>query len=407
MDKAEPRRTADNSRGRRRVSLLVKTVVVLGLLWAAFELLGLRVVQVSRSVPLVQAEIAPSQYPNVGTPPRNVILFVADGLGFAHLSAARAALHGINGQAVWDRFPVTGWQRTHPAIGFLTDSAAAASALATGEPIGYGAIGVDADGRPLKTLFERASELGYRTGVVTDSYVWDATPAAFVTHSPARENENAESALRQLGDSSLDFLVGELEDVGEKTVPEWAESIELLSNRFEVLGPESEAEMLRALATGASPVAAVFEEDQITDLDSSPNLPDLVTAVLAPMASGDQPFLLLVESEEPDSASHSSDFARLLRGMQAIETTLEILLDFATTDGETLLVFTSDHETGGLALSIAGRHNWELEAIWPTRDHTGVAVPVLAFGPGAEAFGGIRANWETGKLLRGMLPDVK
>ena len=378
-----------------------------GLVWAVFQLLGLQVVRVSQlgaplnqaTVDLQQEEGTPFSYEAPSETPRNVILFIADGLGFAHLSAARAALHGINGPAIWDRFTATGWQRTHPESGFLTDSAGAATALATGHPTYPGAIAVDIEGEPLETLFERAAELGYRTGVVTDSYVWDATPAAFVSHSPVRSNANAEPMLRQLGESSLEILVGELEDLGEGDVPEWQASVELLGRRFEVLGPEPSAEMLRTLETSRSPTAAIFEEDQIGGLDSQPALPDLVTATLRRLASRDQPFLLLVESEEPDSASHAGDLDRLLQGMQAIEVAVEILLDFAAANGETLLVFTSDHESGGLALSIAGGRNSELRSIWATTGHTGSVVPVLAIGPGSAAFGGIHANWEIGRLL--------
>lgn len=353
-------------------------------------------------MPLRQAAAPPPQHEAIlplAETPRNLVVFIADGLGFAHLSAARAALHGINGPAVWDRFSATGWQHTHPTSGFLTESAAAATALATGEPTSPGAIGVDAEGQPLETLFERATGLGYRTGVVTDSYVWDATPASFVTHNPRRTDANAESALRQLGGSSLEILAGELEDVGQGAVPDWETSVELLSHRFEILGPEFSPVMLEAFQTSLSPSAAIFEEDQLSDLDSKPSLPVLASAALRRLSTTDRPFLLLIESEEPDSASHKADLDRLLRGMQAIEATLEILLDFAAENGETLLVFTSDHETGGLALTASGR-NSELRPIWSTTGHTGSPVPVFAIGPGSEAFAGIHTNWEIGRLLR-------
>ena len=89
--------------------------------------------------------------------------------------------------------------------------------------------------------------------------------------------------------------------------------------------------------------------------------------------------------------------------MQAIEAAMEILLDFAAEDGETLVLFTSDHETGGLALSIASGKNTELRSIWATTDHTGTVVPLLAFGPGSEVLDGIHANWEIGRLLSQML----
>ena len=395
-------------RRRRFIGYLVPVAVLVVLAWAAFEIIGLRLVRVSRrAVPLRQAEAPRSQIPMAGEStadlaaetPRNLILVIADGFGFAHLTAARTTLHGINGASVWDRFSHVGWQRTHPVAGFLTDSAAAATALATGIPTNYGVIGVDVDGRPLETLFDRAADLGYRTGVVTDSYIWDATPAAFVTHSPQRGNDSAGATLRQLGESSLEILVGELEDVGEDEVPEWEASVELLRGRFEVLGPDAAAALLRGLETAESPTIAIFEEDQVTDLESDPNLPSLAAAALRRLSSDERPFLLLIESEEPDAAGHDNDFGRVLRGLEALEATLELVLDFASEGGETLVVFTSDHETGGLALSIADYYNMQLEAVWASRDHTGVVVPVLASGPGADAFAGSRTNWELGRLL--------
>ncbi len=405
-----PRSTSPEVPATRRrpfIGYLLTAAVLAVLAWAAFEIIGLRVVRVSRAVPLRQADAPQAQVPRLqestadvaAETPRNLILVIADGFGFAHLTAARTTLHGINGPSVWDRFSQTGWQRTHPVAGFLTDSAAAATALATGRPTNYEAIGVDVDGRQLETLFDRAADLGYRTGVVTDSYIWDATPAAFITHSPQRGNDNAGATLRQLGESSLEILVGELEDVGEDEVPEWEASVELLSKRFEVLGPEADAALLRALETADGPTVAIFEEDQVTDLESDPNLPSLAAAALRRLSSDQRPFLLLIESEEPDSASHANDFGRLLRGLKTLEVTLEMVLDFASEDGETLVVFTADHETGGLALSIANRHNMQLQAVWASPDHTGSVVPVLAFGPGADAFGGSRANWELGRLL--------
>ena len=300
----------------------------------------------------------------------------------------------------------TGWHRSHPSRGFLIDSAASATALAIGAPTYYSAIGVDAEGAPRTTLFERATELGYRTGIVTDSYVWDATPASFVTHVPLRANSSARSILRQLAGSSLEILIGELEDVGEEDVPEWGPSVEILQERFLVFGPELEhVDELRSAPALRSPVAAIFREDQISDLQSTPNLPTLTAAALDRLASDDRPFLLLVESEEPDSASHKRDLGRLLRGMEAIEATLAGLLDFAEESQDTLLVFTSDHETGGLALSIGDRTNSSLRALWATADHTGVSVPLLAYGPGSELFAGIHATWEVGRLLAEMLRE--
>ncbi len=89
----------------------------------------------------------------------------------------------------------------------------------------------------------------------------------------------------------------------------------------------------------------------------------------------------------------------LLGGLEAIEATLQVILDMAEADGDTLVLFTSDHETGGLALSTGDEANVSLRALWPTRSHTGTVVPILALGPGAEHFAGMHATWEIGRLL--------
>ncbi|MCP3960480.1 MAG: alkaline phosphatase [bacterium] len=330
--------------------------------------------------------------------PKNIIIFVTDGLGFAHLSLARAVGPGIRGEATWDRFQAYGWHQAHPVQGLLTDSAASATALATGRETRYGALGIGPDGESLVSLFELAHGKGHRLGVVTDSYVWDATPAAFVAESESREN--AGHILEQLARSELEVLFGELEDVGEDEVPEWEPTIELLQTRFVLLD-----ETLRGPpgSEPPTPVAAIFEEDAIGDLESKPTLPEMVAEALARLSSDERPFLMLLESEEPDSASHDNDLDRLLRGMKAIEAALSEVLDFSRVDGQTLVILVSDHETGGLALTISDNTNRNLKALWASKDHTGTVVPVMAYGPGAEHFAGTHTTAQLGQLLAQLL----
>lgn len=414
----ETENLTDTSAQRLRRSWLwpvaATVLVVLGLAWIAGRLFGLSIVHSDGPYQLEHAETAAApplpvadSADVIAPTPKNVVVLVADGLGFAHLAAARAVLHGIDGAAAWDRFPATGWHRPHPVRGFLTDSAASATALATGAATNYGAIGVDHDGRPSSTLFERATELGYRTGIVTDSYVWDATPAAFVAKTPVRDNTEAGRILEQLSSSSLELLVGELEDVGEGEVPSWDDSMQTLGAGFTVFGPSAAAadELLRP-DLQESRLAAIFEEDQLTDLQSTPNLPRLVQAALEKLSSDpERGFVLLVECEETDSASHAGNFGRLMAGMRSLEATIGVLLEFAAVRGDSLIVFTSDHETGGLTLGIDRNRNWLLRAKWSTTDHTGTVVPLLAYGPGAERFVGSHATWQVGrKLLASLAP---
>lgn len=398
-EQAGGRRAGSVARWGLRLLLLAVAGAVL--LWA----FGYRLKKIQdRTLSFGEAPQEPTQALGDGafSGPENLIVFVADGMGFAHLSAGRAVSGGVDGPAAWDRFESTGWHRSHPERGFLTDSAASATALAIGESTFIGAVGVNARGETRSTLLERAQQSGFRTGVVTDSYIWDATPAAFSTHTDSRDN--AAAILTQLADSELEVAFGELEDVGEDEVPDWATTIGLLEQRFHMLvSSPGEVWDLRTAPPAPSPVAAVWEEEWITNLDSQPNLPTLVRVALDRLDSDERPFALLVESEEPDSASHRNDLERLLSGLETIEATLEVVLDFAERDGETLVVFTSDHETGGLALSVSDESNSILRAMWSTRNHTGVAVPLLAFGPGAERFSGIHTSAGVGRLLQSVV----
>lgn len=355
-------------------------------------------------VPLPVPGGSPLRLEPEGAKPRNVILVVADGMGFAHLAAGRAALHGIGGEAAWDAFPVVGWHRSHPVGGLVSDSASSASALATGRSGKYGSVAVDEAGQPLASLFERATEMGYRTGVVTDSYIWDATPAAFTAH--VRDRSEAASILEQLSSAKLDVLFGELEDLGEGEVPEWAETEEILGVAYTLRGPEPITTEELVAVDPESPLAAIFEEEQITDLSSAPNLPTLERAGLERIARSGDPFVLLVESEELDTASHRQDLDRAIRGLEVIGTVLVDLLAFAQDDKETLIVFTSDHESGGLAIGTK-RGNLALKAIWSTTGHTAEPVPLFASGPGAELFAGQQSTWEVGQKLLSLLYDPR
>ncbi len=392
------------SPGRPLLAGLIGAVALLLVAFALSRMLGFRLTRVStHSPPMAQSELdraaaSPAALgPTTALAPRSVIVMVADGLGFAHLAAAGIE-KGAPSRDLWRRFTATGWHATHSAGYPFTDSAAAATALSIGEPADPGAVGLAASGEERPTLFERATALGYRTGIVTDSYVWDATPAAFVTRVPDRDE--AAQILEQLAAAPLDVLIGELEDVGEGEVPEVEATVATLSKRYVVAVDPAD---LAAANRAGEPIAWLFHEDQVQDLESTPTLPELVTVALDRMASAERPFLLLVESEEIDSASHRSDFARVMRGLEAIETVAAQLLDFAAGDGNTLLVFTSDHETGGLSLT-KGRQGWHaIRGSWSTRDHTAVDVPLMAYGPGSELFGGAFATWEVGRRLAASL----
>ncbi len=336
--------------------------------------------------------------PDSAAKPKNIIVFIADGFGFPHMSLAMLSKTAEGTSSLWRAFPVRAWHDARSYYGPLTDSGASGTALATGSESQFGMVGTDPKGNPVNSLFDYAWESNYATGVVTDSYIWDATPASFVVSNESRDN--AEDILKQIAASELDLIFGELEDVGEDEVPEYEPTLEILRQRYYLLD-----ETLSTAAAGDQPIAAIYDEDEVQDLSSSPNLLQLTELALSHIQTKNKPFVLFVESEEMDAASHANDSKRVMNGLESIQATVSFLLDFAKEDGETLLVFTSDHDTGGPAIVNEPGNYPNMEIVWPSADHTATVVPLLAYGPGSDQFLQVYRNWQVGKLLISMVND--
>lgn len=345
-----------------------------------------------------QAESQALQLDSIPTQPDNIIFFIADGMGFSHLSLAMMSQNETGAESVWQQFDVRAWHDTRSTYGPITDSGASATALAAGTPTFFDVIGMDAEGNSVTNVFEVASSNGYNTAIVTDSYVWDATPAAFVAHTKSRDN--AKDILEQTASSELDILFGELEDIGQGEVPELEETMDILKQRFHLI---DKSLTLPSQSNPLQPIAAIYSEDELQDLGSTPNLPELTTLALTYLTKEDTPFVLMVECEEIDSGSHRNNSKRVLKGLKAIEETLRLILDFAQKQGNTLVIFTADHETGGMAAGVDFDEYPNMQIIWASQDHTATVVPLLAKGPGAEYFVNVDRNWQIGQLLKSLI----
>ncbi len=386
----------------KKTSLLTALVIVL-LLTAVFYLLNLKIIgasskDISFSPGKVSQKIPTD---SLGVKPKNIIVFIADGMGFSHLSLAMLSQQGEDDPLVWQEFSVKGWHDPRSVYGPLTDSEASATAMATGTSTNFGFIGLDKDEKPLKNIMEVASDHQYATGIVTDSYVWDGTPAAFVAH--IRNEDDARGILTQIAASELDLIFGELEDVGEDEVPDKETSLEILQQRFSLLDNSLN---ITTKGDASKPIAAIFEEDEIQDLSSSPNLTRMTEVALEHLVSLNKPFVMLVECEEIDSASHTNDSERTINGLKSIQQTLSRILSFSKANGETLVIFTADHETGGLAVLADFNSYPNVQIGWTTKEHTGAVVPLFADGPGAEYFSNVHRNRDIGKLLKGLISPV-
>ncbi|MCH9651699.1 MAG: alkaline phosphatase [Deltaproteobacteria bacterium] len=333
-------------------------------------------------------------------PVRNVIFLIADGMSFAQLTAARYHYAGINGRLVMERFPVAGWVSTHAINSLYTDSAASASALATGfktEPL---MLSQTPAGEPQKTILEAAIERGLRAGMITSSVIFDATPAAFASHAAYRRDYAVVTA--QMATSGVEFLASELlETTSDERRALVAES---LAN-FEAAGFRrvTTREELAAATGSQDKVLAWLEPGTITGREPEISLADLTDMALQRLSNSDAGFFLLIEDEEVDTGSHTSDLPRVLRGIKSLDEAAARAVEFAQRNGNTLVLVTADHETGGLLLESDRHSNKELPPTlpfrWSSTGHTTIPVPLLAYGPGAERLGGVLDNTEVPRIL--------
>lgn len=270
---------------------------------------------------------------------RNVVLLIGDGMGVSQVTLARL-IHGK--PLAMDEFPVTGLAITVSADHPVTDSAAAATALASGTKTGNFAVGVDPDGKPLETVLEQARRLGKATGLVTTSKITHATPASFAAHVSHRSKEG--DVARQYLDAGVDVLLGGGRKFFDKElVGKFADK------RYAVI------ETKDSLGAASDRVLGLFDEDHVPYvLDRGPDVPslaDMTRAALRILSGKERGFFLMIEGARIDMACHANDAASSVHETIDFDEAIRAALDFARQDGRTLVLLTADHATGGLAIT--------------------------------------------------------
>lgn len=329
--------------------------------------------------------------------PHNIILCIGDGMGVAHITAGKIAAGTLN----LEKFPVSGLVTTHSANRLVTESAAASTALATGKKTNNRAVSVLPDSTPLKTLFEHARDVGKSTGVVVTSSVTHATPAAFMTHVDNRRKQ-AEIA-EQIVNSGIDVLIGGGRGYfvpasrqgsrrkDDKNLLAALESRMPLVLSADNLSANSDGQKLAALlAPGGLPAAANRDY-------TLARLTRLAIQILSKNTNG---FVLMVEGSQIDWAAHHKDAPNIISEMLDFDTAIGAALDFAQSEGRTLMVVTADHEAGGLALHDGSIQDRQVSATaFTTGGHTASMVPIFAYGPSSADFSGILDNARVGQIL--------
>ncbi len=328
--------------------------------------------------------------------PRNVILMIGDGMGPGHVEAARLFLAG---EIVFDRAPYQAEIATYAANSSITDSAASATAMATGKKVNNGVISmaIPGDAAELTTSLEIYRDMGKATGLVTTATITHATPAVFGAHAPSRGDVD-DIASDLLGQSKPNVLLGgggqgmTVEDAA-------AAGYTVVTDRDGLLALDTDAEAFISGQFGTTYLPYEFD-----GLDDLPHLSEMTATALDVLENDPDGFFLMVEGGRIDHAGHANDIERNVRETVEFAGTVQSVLDWAAARTDTLILVTADHETGGLTVVTDNGPGNAPDVTWTTTGHTGVNVPVYAWGPGAEAIGGVIDNTDVFALTADVTP---
>lgn len=318
-------------------------------------------------------------------PIRNVILCIGDGMGAEQVRAAR----GFAGAALsFEAFPYqSAAVATDAAGGAVTDSAAAATALATGRKVYNGVVGLayPGGGEELETLLEFYAKRGKAAGLVTTSYLTDGTPAGFGAHAASRYDQ-AKIASDYLWRTRPEVLLGGGGcGLTEEDAAAAGYAVATDAASLESLGAAPGGRLAGLFGDGAMP----YEADGVGEL---PRLPAMVAVALERLGRDEDGFFLLVEGGRIDHACHANDLARCVAEVLAFDEAVRTAAEWMEGRGDTLLLVTADHETGGLQVAGDNGPGVLPDVTWGSSWHTGAPVGLYALGLHAEGALGVSDN---------------
>ncbi len=292
--------------------------------------------------------------------PKNIIIMFADGAASTQWDFGRYSSTVLRQQsfATTDRIfreGTVGLLVTGSDDSYVTDSAAAGSAMSTGFKVANGVVAVAPDGRPMQTLMEAAKAQGKRIGLVTTAMVYDATPAAFSIH--ARSRNDFQALVDQYLALEPDVLMG---GGAEFFLPEGVSRGKRKDRRdiitaFRARGYEVVRNTAQLRSAAGPKLLGLFADEFMNfeidrDPAKEPATAEMAAAALKVLSQGSpNGFVLLVETENTDTAGHSNDAASLMRALWAFDDAVKVALEFQRSSPGTLVIVTGDHETGGFS----------------------------------------------------------
>ncbi len=333
---------------------------------------------------------------------KNVIIIIGDGMGTAQVYASIVAQKDASN---FLRFPYSGFSRTYSHNKYTTDSGAGGTAIVTGHKTDNRHIGVLPDGTPVPSFLSLLHDRGLSTGFVVTSSVLDATPASTYAHAPDRKMFDTISL--HMSQCGFDVMIGGgLSNFRPENRKDGLSPLDTLRKR----GYEITYSLEEMKQSKSNKLVTFFCENYYGPVapGRDPVLTEGTKKALEILTKNPKGFAMMIEGSQIDWGCHSNDAAYMEAELADFEKMLKIVLDFAEKDGNTLVVVTADHETGGLVLTGGDIANGKNTCKYITDGHSGVMVPVFAFGPGAETFSGIQQNIDLlPKVFKAMGKDIK
>ena len=344
---------------------------------------------------LVFTLAAPNLHAATPISPRGVVLLIADGTSLELLSAARIYQGGVTGKLALDSMPQTAFVSTYSSDSMVTDSGAAATALARGIKTINRAVGTPPEGKPRQSsMIELAKNAGWATGVITDDSVTGGTPAPFIIEHDHREEETiiANLEMQALG-KSCDFLLGGGQRFFQGNIGPNERDVAQVKAFHDTLNamPKSGIAVFSSWVAWDSappkdlsrPILGIFAPDKldfIADGDRKPHLEDMVSEGLRLLQASGKPWLLVAEAGLPDKACHLGNMKRALEEVLVLDRTVSLIRSKIGPD--VLFLITTDHNTGGLALGPGLPISAKGDALLRSSPITKMPVLTFASGPG-------------------------
>lgn len=339
---------------------------------------------------------------SVGSKPKNIVLFIADGMGIGALSLASNHLRRRPGALVINQMPYAGLATTHSANADVTDSSASGTAIACGQKTRNGMVGMLPDRTHLMSIAARAHKAGFSVGILTDDAIVGATPSANYAHVRSRGDYRTIAA--QASECGYDIMIGYR--AKDWFLPKGQAGGSRTDGRNLISEMNSRGytfcETLKSFLDAGydKRVLGCFKRGEFSRETS---FRELMSGALDRLSRGGRRFFMMMETGDTDGGGHSNKPESTVRGVVKAEWALRTAIDWSLAhNGDTLVVVMSDHETGALN-AVVSPSTGRMSLHYGVTSHTSAPIPVCAFGPGAELFEGVYDNTDVAKRFASLL----